>query len=238
MTRHINRGGLVLAGTLACSLIVLFATSPAFSQTNAPNTSAHYRDDKSAVVNLAFQAIQQLQAQQQSNLQATAEVARSVASLRRLTLWMGGVLAAWMLALVFYERRLVRALRQRGLPTLPRLSSDGAALVPQLLARGQALLNHKEAAAALARFDEALALETNSPEAHVKRGLALEQLGRFDDALASFDHALVLDASLADAYVGKGDVLNRLERYGEALACFEQATARQQVLPNAAPTTH
>lgn len=206
----------------------MFATGPAFSQTNAPNNTARYRDDKSAVVNLAFQAVQQLQAQQQTSLQATAEVAKSVASLRRLMLWMGGALAAGMLALVFYERRLVNALQQRALPRLP--SPGAAAIVPQLLARGWALLSHKEAAAALARFDEALALEAGNAEVYVKRGLALEQLGRLDDALASFDHALALNASLADAYAGKGDVLNRLERYQEALACFDQA-ARLQPKP-------
>lgn len=222
-----HQGGRVLAGVLAYTVILLFATAPAFSQTNSPNNTARYRDDKSAVVNLAIQAIQQLQAQQQTSLQATAEVAKSVASLRRVTLWMGGALAAGMLALVFYERRLVRALRQRALPRLP---SPGAALVPQLLARGQALLSHNEAAAALARFDEALALEAGNADIHVKRGLALEQLGRFDDALASFEHALALNASLADAYVGKGDVLNRLERYQEALVCFDQA-ARLQPKP-------
>jgi tetratricopeptide (TPR) repeat protein len=209
----------------------LFAPPVCGADTNAFSNVARTRDDKSAVVNLAIQAVQQLQVQQQTNLHATMEVARSVASLRRWVLLVGGALLAGMVALFLYERRVLLSLRQRALMPATRPHAPGhAGFVPHLLARGQALLNHRDAAAALACFDEALALEPNNADVHVKRGLALEQLGRFDDALASFDHALALSPLLPDAYVGRGDVLNRLERYEEALACFDQA-ARLQSKP-------
>jgi tetratricopeptide (TPR) repeat protein len=244
-----------LAGILACTVILFFAPALTSAETNAVNNPVRSREDKSSVVNLAIQVVQQLQAQQQTNLHAIAEVKQqaeasskrtteSVGSLRRLTLLTGALLATGMLALFLYERRLFRSLQQRMLmatalpaPNMPRrMSPEIGALVPQLLAGGRALLDQKQATAALACFDEAIALEINNAEAHVKKGFALEQLGRLEDALASFDHALALNALLVDAYVGKGDVLNRLERYQEALDCFDRA-ARLQPKP-VAPNAH
>jgi tetratricopeptide (TPR) repeat protein len=222
-----------LAGAIACAVFSFSAPALCPAETNVLNNSAaRYHDDKSAVVNLAIQAVQQIQAQQQISLSATTEVTKSVASLRRLTLLMGTVLAAGMLALLFHERRLIRSLQHRLLMatallapnSVQRATPEAASLVLQLLARGQALLNHKEAAAALACFDEAITLEVNNADVHVKRGFALQQLGRLEEALVCFDHALALNAFLADAYVGKGEVLNRLERYREALDCYEQAS--------------
>lgn len=224
-----------MAGALACT-VVLFSC-PAFgaSETNAVGiATARSRDDKSAVVNLAIQAVQQVQAQQQTGLRATAEVGKSVAALRRLTVLVGTALAAGIVTLFFYERRLFRSLQHRLLMATALLAPNSthrafgtpeiASLVLQLLARGQALLNHKEAAAALTCFDEAIALEVNNAEAQAKKGFALEHLGRLEEALACFDHALALNAFFADAYVGKGEVLNRLERYREALDCYEHAS--------------
>jgi len=250
-----NRGGHALAGALACAVILFFSPAPISAETNAFNNAApRARDDKSSALNLAMQVVQQLQAQQQTSLHVITEVkqqaeisskrtAESVASLRKLILLTGTFLAIGMLVLFLYERRLFRSLQKRMLANSAPLSSNSSripspeinALVAQLLARGQLLLNHKEAAAALGCFDEALALDSNHADTYVKKGLAFEQLGRFDDALASFDHALALNALIADAYVGKGDVFNRLERYQEALDCFDRAARLQpkSVAPNA-----
>jgi tetratricopeptide (TPR) repeat protein len=83
---------------------------------------------------------------------------------------------------------------------------------------------------ALAWFEQAIALDGNTADAFIKKGAALERLGRLDEALASYERALGLDDSHADAYIGKGNVLNRLERYQEALVCFEQAADHQHHL--------
>jgi tetratricopeptide (TPR) repeat protein len=226
--------------------VVVFSPVPALFAAET-NSATRTRDDKSSsMVNLALQVVQQLQSQQQTNLHAIAEVrektesssrqtAASVASLRRLTLAMGLLLAGGLFALFLYERRLFCALQQRmqlamasPAPGSPRLSSPAfGALASQFVARGQVLLNQRQAAAAIACFEQAIALEPGHAEAYIRKGLAFEQLDRFGDALASFDHALALNPMFADAYVGKGDVLNRLERYEEALACFDQATRLQ-----------
>jgi tetratricopeptide (TPR) repeat protein len=100
------------------------------------------------------------------------------------------------------------------------------------------LLEQRHPLDALAWFERAIALDENAADAFIKKGAALERLGRLDEALASYERALGLDDSHADAYIGKGNVLNRLERYEEALVCFEQAAGHQQhlrSLPHAVP---
>jgi len=191
------------AGVIACTLISCFAPVAAAADTNSQTTSRS-RDDKGAMVNLALQVAQQLQAQQQSNLRAINEAkqqaetashqtAASVASLRRLTLLIGATLALGLLGLLLYARRLVHLLQQR-----PQMA--GLTPAPH---------------------------EAYSAEALVRKGVALEQSNRFEEALAWYDRALSLDATLTEAYVGKGRVLNQLERYSEALECYECASKLQ-----------
>lgn len=246
MKLYRNRGGTALADVLVCAGILFLAPGLFSAQTNGLNNSTRARDDKSAMVNLALQVVQQLQAQQQTNLHAIAEIkqqaevstlrtAESMSSLRRLILLSASILAVGMILLLLYEQRQFRSLRQRLMirTTVPAMSTSrstgaGTAVpVAQLLAKGQVLLHRKQVAEALSIFSEVIALDPDFPQAHIKKGIALEQLGRLEDALASFDHALMLDPGCAEAHVGKGDVFNRLERYEEALACFEQATRLQ-----------
>lgn len=245
-----NRGGRAWAGVVACMGLLFFATDGSLGQTNSTSRA---RDDKSAVVNLAIQLVQQLQAQQQTNLHAMAEIkqqaeastmrtAESVSSLRRLILLTATSLAIGLLLLLLYEQRQFRTLRQRLLmgTIVPTLNTarptpkETAALVAQLVRQGQTLLEQKQAMEALAAFNEALALDPSNPEPHARKGLALEQLGRLEDALASFDNALTIDPGYAEAWVGKGDVFNRLERYEDALVCFDRATRLQ---PKHAPVS-
>src|SRR5258705_10814521 len=111
-----NRGGCcVCAGLLACVATVVLAET---------NTNLRSRDDKSAIVNLAVQAVQQVQAQEQANLHAVHEARQELASLRRLTLLVGGALGAGMLVLVLYARALLRSTCQRPLPILPHVSTE------------------------------------------------------------------------------------------------------------------
>ncbi len=68
-----------------------------------------------------------------------------------------------------------------------------------------------------------MSLEPGHAEAWVKKGAALERLGRLDDALQCYDRAIARDASLTIAYLHKGGLYNRLERFKEALECYEKA---------------
>ena len=111
--------------------------------------------------------------------------------------------------------------------TAPALATPGSE-VAALLAKGQALLQQGEAAAAAECFDEALALNPQHTEVLIKKGAALEKMAKLEEALASYDRAIAADRSLTIAYLHKGGVYNRLERYNEALACYEQALRTQE----------
>lgn len=237
------RGGSYCAGLLACTVIVFFFASIASASTNAVGTVvAPSRDEKSAFANLALQVVGQLQSQQQATLRAVeasqkqnAETTRSLVNRLRIVTVVGIFLAAGMLAMLLYVRKLLRSVQRGALPSGSSSSAlhhtnGTAARLASLLAAGEALLNLKQAARAIVCFDEVLALDNRNADAHVRKGAALEQLGRLDEALASYDQAIALDVSLTDAYVGKGSVFNRLERYREALECYERAARLQPTI--------
>jgi tetratricopeptide (TPR) repeat protein len=213
------------------------------AETNSfPNTASRPRDDKSAALTLAVQAVQQLQTQQRATLQAVEEARQQteaasqryeqrVESLRHLLFGLGASVGIVMLGAALYIGWWLRRLRDRGpwpmalkwpLTANARMPDD-VARATALLVRGQALLEQRHPVDALTCFEQAIALDGRAANAFVKKGAALEGLGRLDEALATYEQALALDASRADAYIGKGNVLNRLERFEEALACFEQA---------------
>ena len=77
--------------------------------------------------------------------------------------------------------------------------------------------------AALACFEEALALDPANTDALVKKGAALERLQRLVEAVDCYDRAIAADKSMTMAYLYKGGVFNRMERYTEALECYERA---------------
>jgi tetratricopeptide (TPR) repeat protein len=234
---------------------------PAFPESNlSTNSASRSHDDKSAALTLALQAVQQLQTQQRATLQAVEEARQQfeaasrryeqrIESLRHLLLGLCSIIAAVIVGAAYYASSLLRKLHDRAqLPDALKWfssagarTSDAASHVSAMLARGQVLLEQHRPLDALACFEQAIALDGHTADTFIKKGAALERLGRLDEALASYELALALDGSHADAYIGKGNVLNRLERYQEALACFEQASHSQHhlhTLPHAVPAAH
>ncbi len=57
------------------------------------------------------------------------------------------------------------------------------------------------------------------------KGLALYQLGRYEEALESLEEALTLNPDLGEAWQNKGLVLEKLERRKEAEEAFQRAKA-------------
>ena len=74
----------------------------------------------------------------------------------------------------------------------------------------------------------ALGLHPQHAEALVKKGGALEKLGRLDEAIACYDQAIDADGGMTIAYLHKGGLFNRLSRYDEALQCYERALQTQE----------
>ncbi len=111
---------------------------------------------------------------------------------------------------------------------MKRADAELAERVSLLLGKGQALLNMQQHAEAMACFDEAIGLDPSNAVAYVKKAVALEKQGLYDDAIEQYDQAIALDDSLTMAYLSKGGILNRLDRYADALKCYEEALRAQQ----------
>ena len=114
---------------------------------------------------------------------------------------------------------------QNGTPTVPNAHDER---VTSLLAEGLSLAGANEPEKALERFDEALELQPKHAETLVKKGGALEKLGRLDEAIACYDRAIAANDGMTIAYLHKGGLFNRMARYDEALQCYEQALRTQE----------
>jgi tetratricopeptide (TPR) repeat protein len=99
--------------------------------------------------------------------------------------------------------------------------------VAGLLAEGQAFLDDNEPEKALKCFDTILAAQPEHAETLIKKGGALERIGRLDEAVASYDRAIAADGTMTIAYLHKGGLFNRMARYDEAMACYEKALRTQ-----------
>ena len=91
--------------------------------------------------------------------------------------------------------------------------------------RGNALMDLKRPAEALASCDKAIALKPDYAEAHYNRGNALMDLKRPAEALASYDKAIALKPDYAEAHSNRGNALMDLKRPEEALASYDRAIA-------------
>jgi len=114
--------------------------------------------------------------------------------------------------------------------TAPQTASAGASRgdrTPDLLSKANSLLMQQQPEVALAYIDQAISSNPRNPEAHLKRGAALERLNRLGEAITAYDRAIEAEPTLSVAFLAKAGVLNKLQRYGEALKCYEAALAQQ-----------
>ena len=90
---------------------------------------------------------------------------------------------------------------------------------------GNALMDLKRPAEALASYDRAIALKSDYAAAHNNRGNALKDLNRPAEALASYDRTIALKPDYAEAHTNRGNALMDLKRPEEALASYDKAIA-------------
>ncbi len=99
--------------------------------------------------------------------------------------------------------------------------------------RGVILLRRNDAEAGLAEFDEAIAINPDSPEAHVNRGAALVRLHRPGPAVAALTRALSLGvAEPYKAYYNRGAAREAL---GDLRGAYEDFTTALEIHPEWAP---
>ena len=169
---------------MACTLSFCLVPAIALPDTNLP-TAARSRDDKNATINFALQLAQQLQSQQRQTEAASRQTAESVASLRRLTLFVGASLGMGMVALLVYARRAVRLIQQRALAPAAPVAPPADALAR----KGATLEQLNRLEEALACYERAIALDAKFTDAYVGKGRVLNQLERYPEALECFEHA-------------------------------------------------
>jgi tetratricopeptide (TPR) repeat protein len=116
----------------------------------------------------------------------------------------------------------------------PAEMQSSATKVSVMLAKGEVLLETERLQEAVNSFTEALTIEPNNAEAHLKKGIALERMNRLEPALACYNEALRLNPKRSFAYVHKARVLAALHRYDEALSVYDMALGKP---PQKATTT-
>jgi hypothetical protein len=92
---------------------------------------------------------------------------------------------------------------------------------------GNALLELKRPAEALANYDRALRLNPVNVIALYNRGVALADLQRPQEALEAYAHVIAARPDHAHAHYGMGNMLTALHRTSEARAAFDRAIALQ-----------
>lgn len=78
---------------------------------------------------------------------------------------------------------------------------------------------------ALARCDQAIALNPGHARAHLTLGLALRMMGRFGEAITSFERVLQLQPASAEALNYRGQCQHALAQYAAALQSYDRALA-------------
>jgi tetratricopeptide (TPR) repeat protein len=86
-------------------------------------------------------------------------------------------------------------------------------------------LGHKEAA--IACYDQALAIQPDYSKALNNKGTALSALGHKEAAIACYDQALAIQPDDSAALYNKGNALSDLGQNEAAIACYDQALAIQ-----------
>ena len=90
------------------------------------------------------------------------------------------------------------------------------------MAEATRLRTHERVSSALEAYENALALQPRSAEAHTGRGLALLELGRRHEALLEFNRALEVDPRDGVAVLGLAETYRSLGRVEEARAAYQR----------------
>ena len=88
---------------------------------------------------------------------------------------------------------------------------------------GSKLIEDGDFAGAVSRLEEAAAINPDRPEIRQALGVALMQLGRFDESRKAFDAAIGKDPFFAVAYANRGQLNDRTGRYEEAIRDYRKA---------------
>lgn len=127
------------------------------------------------------------------------------------------------------EARLSLAALCQGLGRLPEATAcyqRAVSLKPDAQAYnslGICQARQQQREAALASFQQAIALRPDFAHAHNNLGNVFKELGRFDQALASYQQAVRLKPDFAEGQNNLGNLLRDMRRFDAAEACCREA---------------
>ncbi len=124
---------------------------------------------------------------------------------------------------------LVSQFEAQQAPETPQPSTEQPSpeVVQNYFNQGVEQANLGDLEAAIALWDQALAIDPNFAPAWHNRGSALGTIGQLEEAIASFDRALGINGQDVEALNAKGQVLYSLQQWPEAIACWDQVLAIQ-----------
>jgi predicted O-linked N-acetylglucosamine transferase (SPINDLY family) len=111
--------------------------------------------------------------------------------------------------------------------------ADPVAGARALRKKGNELLQHGDASAALECFDRALACHPGDAATYSDRGNALQDLRRLEDAVASYDEALRIKPDFPAALTNRSNALRALRRFDESLRDLDAALRLKPAFPEA-----
>jgi len=91
--------------------------------------------------------------------------------------------------------------------------------------KGNILAADQNYEAAIASYEQAVAIKPDYDAAWNNRGVALSALGRKEEAIASYEQAVAIKPDDHEAWFKRGNALYNLGRKEEAIASYEQAVA-------------
>jgi len=113
--------------------------------------------------------------------------------------------------------------RKSGSSTTSSFRGSADAVVQEHIDRGIDYAEDGDLEAAIAEFEEAIALNPESVNAHGNLGIACVQLERFEEGIAAYQEALKLDPEHADLHYNLGLAYRKAGRPDDAVTAYERA---------------
>lgn len=93
----------------------------------------------------------------------------------------------------------------------------------EIILEGNEYLDSRHLSVALDYYDQAIKIDPNYAYAWNNKGMALRNLGKYDEAIECYDRAIKIDPNYAEAWNNKGVSLRKLGQQKDADRCFAKA---------------
>ena len=93
----------------------------------------------------------------------------------------------------------------------------------EIILKGNEYLDSRHLSVALDYYDQAIKIDPNYAYAWNNKGIALRNLGKYDEAIECYDRAIAIDPNYADAWNNKGVSLRKIGQQKDADRCFAKA---------------